>query len=144
MTNKEFVKELIKWARILNIGTFYFHRDDTLSSAASICAMNDDKPYLRYNLKSINQYGKYYHEIIFHEFGHIINKHYLRTHISLNERVKGEYIAEKYSFEMMQKYFPKRIKSFVKRQLKMINDEEWTSNWPVHQEAFKRVYLRRN
>jgi hypothetical protein len=44
----------------------------------------------------------------------------------------------------MKKYFPKQIKGLIKEQLKMINDEEWASSWPVHQEAFKRVYLRRN
>lgn len=142
MTNKQFSQELIKWAVKFGLKNFYFNRDDTQYYAASVGQMKDGKPYLSYNLSSIREYGEDWYAILFHEFGHIINKHYLIKHTNLMERVKREYQAELFAYKTIKKYFPKRAKEFKKRQLEMIMDDDWGTRWPVHQEAFRRVYCK--
>lgn len=142
ISNKLFKKEMMRWAVVFGLKNFYFGRNDTIPYAACVGQMQDGKPYLEYNLKSINQYDRDYHSILFHEFGHMIKKHYLINKVTLYIRVKKEYEAELFSYNMMKKYFPKDVKGLVKRQRTMIKNEEWGTMWPVHQEAFRRVYCK--
>ena len=142
MTAKQFEKEIIKWAKELKIKAFYFNRDDSMEFAACVGGMNNGKPFLTYNLSWINEYKGDWPSILFHEFGHIKYKHYVIQNNNIRVRIQKEYQAEKYAFEMIKKYFPKTVKGYVKRQMKMINDNDWGMRWPVHQEAFRKVYSK--
>jgi len=140
MTNKEFEKEIKKWAKEFGLTSFYFCRDDRIEFAACVGLYRDGNPYLDYNLKSINDFGRDYRSVLFHEFGHIKYKHYLIKNNSLKIQIKKEYEAEKFNFKMFKKYFPKRAEILRRHQLKMINDNEWAMRWPVHVIAFRKVY----
>jgi hypothetical protein len=142
ITNKQFSEEIKKWAVVFGLKNFYFVRNDRTPYAACVGQMKDGKPFLEYSLRSINDYGRDYHSILFHEFGHIIFKHYLIRKTTLMLRVKKEYQAEAFSYKMMKKYFTNDAKAVAKRQIEMINDEQWGTMWPVHQEAFRRVYCK--
>jgi hypothetical protein len=71
------------------------------------CCGCDDKFYLfRYNTKELKNATKL--EIlmtILHEFGHIKYRHNGDT-----DRIKKEYIAEKYAMKMIKKHYPKLYK----------------------------------
>lgn len=142
MKNKEVRTQIIYWAKKFGIKNLYIERDDYMSYAGCVDLISDKKqiPILRYNIPLLKEYGQDYLSVIFHELGHIKYKTYTWDKLTIKEKVQGEYLAERFSYNKMKKYFPKKIKSFVKRQLTLIYSDDWAEEWPIHTEAFRKVY----
>ena len=73
---------------------------------------------------------------IFHEIGHI---KYRLPYDSNNQKIKDEYLAEKYALRMLKKYYPQYLKSAIRYSKNVLNDKEWQERFPLHYQAFIKI-----
>jgi hypothetical protein len=73
---------------------------------------------------------------IFHEIGHLINNLPYNTK---KQQIESEYQAEKFSCDMMKKYYPKQYKLLIKRFIKLQRMKYYKKHEPIYYKAFIRI-----
>lgn len=133
------INEFLYWREKLKIPFFIINVDNKTKYSAYICLHSTGFPELSINIKSLSlRKNKYLGnvEIIFHEFGHIINKTYLKKNT-----IKSEYLAEKFAILNIKKYFPKYYHNFMESWRKILN-KKWKKQYPNHYKAFYKLYFK--
>jgi hypothetical protein len=140
-TERTLTYKIVYWLNKFKLGEVYIGRDDNTEYMGYITTYKR-KPIFYFNLDHVNHRSFRKIEVfIFHELGHIKNKTYLwRKHRKIDS-IRSEYLAETFAYENIKKYFPKYSNTLKKEMIKLINDNVWTYQWPIHQEAFKKVYI---
>ena len=108
-----FIKLFHYWCGRLKIKKpIVVKKDNRITPACEIANWADDeKICLLYNSKIISKCSKpLLISYIFHEIEHILHPLPYSTE---KEKIKCEYSAEKFSFEMTKKYYPKQYKLLI-------------------------------
>ena len=139
ITEKEFRVFVRKWHKEFKLNRkLKFERRDNMQYACAICYDSKNKiDILRYKLSYIKHIGKTeFIMLIFHELGHLVNNFLPKT---VSQRVKSEYLAEKFALQQAKKHFNISIeKAFLYKEC--IYNFVWQEMYPIHAKAFKKLY----
>ena len=124
------------WAGKLNLPLPLFHRENRMKWSATITYCEDCEVFnFNYNFEIIKTYT---HSavagLIFHELGHIKYKTY-----KSKDKVKNEYVAEKFSLECLKKYYLDFYKEEIKEGKETLKDKDWRKRDPIHAKAFDKI-----
>ena len=138
MTEQNFQILVSYWAGKLNLPLPLYRKDNRSRFCAAINYCDDCKFYnFMYNFKRIKKYTQaLIAGIIFHELGHI--KYYNKVE-NIKERVKREYLAERYSLDCIKKYYPDYLKRIIKNTKELLKDKEWVRDFPEYVKAFNKI-----
>lgn len=124
------------WAGKLNLPLPVFRRENRMKWSATITHCEDCEVFnFNYNFNIIKSYT---HSaiagVIFHELGHIKYKSY-----KSRNRVKNEFMAEKFSLGCLKKYYPDFYKEEIKEGKELLKDKKWIKKDPIHAKAFDKI-----
>ena len=76
---------------------------------------------------------------VFHEIGHIKYGWITDNYNNNPESIMEEYFAEKYSVEMIKKYYPTLLRGVIKHIKMRMNTPDWVAQFPVHFQAYQHI-----
>ncbi len=131
--------EVLYWQKKLKIRNFLLGVDNKTKFIAYVCDCKIGQPLLFLNLKSMRDESVGENiSTIFHEFGHIKHRTYLNK-VTIENKIKGEIIAESYALKQLKEYFPKEYKTHIKKWKKLLEDKSWEKKFPIHFNAFSQI-----
>ena len=142
MTENILIYKIAFWAKRFKLGEIYLKRDNKTKYMGYI-SMYEGKPIFCYNMKYVNESKRYTEAFIFHELGHIINKTYLWKKVKKIDKIRSEYLAEKFCYEMTEKYFPNELERMTKQIFNLVYRKDWQKRFPIHTTAFTKLYLEK-
>lgn len=113
-------------------------RDNRMDCCCAVDNWEDKKKIcLKYHTKRLGQYKKYVLvNLIFHEIGHLIHKLPYNTY---KQQINSEYRAEKFSLDMMKKYYTKQYKLFLKWLKRTQKLLQYKKKDKLYYNAYKRI-----
>ena len=136
LNEQNFQNLLCYWAGKLRLPLPLLRRDNRIKWSAVVSYCDDCKIFnIAYNFKELKQMKE--SEIIgliFHELGHIKDKSY-----KSRNKIKNEYVAEKYSLKCLKKYYLDFYKAEIEDWKIKLKDKKWRKANPVHAKAFDLI-----
>lgn len=131
------LKRIQYWAKKLKIYNFYIDFDFSPSKWRGYVSKSKDKITLTiYQLIRKNELDSF----IIHELGHIKFKTW-KYYNTRKQRIKSEYLAEKFSNDTIKKYNRKLYEHNRKEWMKALQRPTWKRKYPEYYAAFKKIYL---
>jgi len=143
ITESQLIRKIRYWAKKFGINKLHICTDNKTRYQGYVMEISGE-PYFYFNINVVNKSKKGFTEaFIFHELGHILYKTYWYDKREKINRIKSEYLAEKFAYEMIEKYFPNKLKRVISVTLKYIYNNKWQKKYPIHTIAFTKLYLEK-
>lgn len=135
----QFLELLDKWLDYYEIHEISINRDNRVSCLASVAYDELNCEYiLRYNWKELRGCKKHTMlSVILHEIGHIFHPGKYETD---KQKIKSEYLAEKFALEELKHHHPVHYRNEVKRMRNLLKKKSYRDSLPeIYREAFMKI-----
>lgn len=139
-----FISYMYYWCGKLKLPLLPVHKDNRVKGHM-FTYFEDNKPVgFAYNTRYLRKWSTPLIIFgVFHEIGHI--KDWSRGRLyddggTFDEEVAMEVAAEKYALRMLKKHHPEYVKECVEHMTRRVHARDFKKTFPMHYEAFKKLY----
>jgi len=136
LTKKDIIKQTFYWGKKLNLLPFEIIINNRMKWNGCVGYDRENRIItITINIKSLIENPQEMQEFIFHELGHIKYRTW-----NWKNKMKSEYLAEKFALKNIKKYCPKQYLEHKKIWTETMKDKKWQKKYPIHYKAFSRIY----